>query len=234
MNDESIELIYIPELNDALCILGFDGWGNALDISRGMVEYLIGKLKAQIFGKIDPDLFYRFDENRPVVKIQDGLLKDLSPPGGSFYAAARHLAGRDIIFLKAAEPSLRWFQFTDALVSFCKKMGVKTTFILGSMYDNVLHTDAVVSALVSNKKILPRLKEKKVMTVSYEGPGAIHSLIHKASKKQGIECISLWCHCPYYLQGTTHFGLLSHLGSLLASLGGFKFDGSELEKTWRE
>jgi len=233
MLPNAIQIEHQPDLEEPLLIAGFEGWGNALDISRGMVEYLIGKMKAQVFGKIDSDLFYRFDENRPIVKIQDGKLKDLSPPGGFFYSADRHLAGRDIILLKATEPSLRWFQFTEALVSLCKRMGVKTAFILGSMYDNVLHTDMVVSGLVSNSEFLPRLREKKVMTVSYEGPGAIHSFIHKASKKQGIECISLWCHCPYYLQGTTHFGLLSYLGSLLASLGGFKFDGEELEATWR-
>lgn len=234
MFSDPIQIEKMPNLEEPLLIVGFEGWGNALDISRGMVNYLIGRFKAQFFGKIDSDLFYRFDENRPIVKIQDGLLEDISPPGGYFYAAERDLSGRDIILLKATEPTLRWFQFTDELVSFCKKLRVRTIFSLGSMYDNVLHTDMVISALVSNKELLPRLKEKNVLTVSYEGPGAIHSLIHKASKKQGLECISLWCHCPYYLQGTTHFGLLSHLGSLLASLGGFHFDGTELETTWRE
>ena len=234
MLSDPIQIEKMPNLDEPLLIVGFEGWGNALDISRGMVNYLIGRFKAQFFGKFDSDLFYRYDENRPVVKIQGGLLEDLSPPGGSLYAADRHLAGRDIVLLKATEPTLRWFQFTDELVTLCKNLHVKTIFSLGSMYDNVLHTDMVISALVSNKELLPRLKEKNVLTVSYEGPGAIHSLIHKASKKQGLECISLWCHCPYYLQGTTHFGLLSHLGSLLASLGGFNFDGTELETTWRE
>ncbi len=234
MLSDPIQIEHLPNLDEPLLIVGFEGWGNALDISRGMVNYLIGKLKAKIFAKIDSDLFYRFDENRPLVKIRDGLLEDLTPPGGFFYAAERDLAGRDIVLLKATEPTLRWFQFTDALVSLCKKMGVRTIFSLGSMYDNVLHTDTVISALVSSKELLHRLEGKNVMTVSYEGPGAIHSLIQQASQKKGIECISLWCHCPYYLQGTTHFGLLSHLGSLLGSLGGFKFDGTELETTWKE
>ena len=233
MRSDAFQIEHLPELKEPLLIAGFEGWGNALDVSRGMVEYLIRKLKAQIFAKIDADLFYRYDENRPIVKIKDGLLKDISPPGGSFYAAERSSAGRDLIFLKAIEPTLRWFQFTDALVSLCKKMGVKTAFLLGSMYDNVLHTDTVVSASVTHKALLPRLIENKVTAVSYEGPGAIHSFIQKASKRKGIECISLWCHCPYYLQGTTHFGLLSYLGSLLASLGGFVFDGTELETTWK-
>lgn len=233
MLSDAFQIEHLPELEEPLLIAGFEGWGNALDVSRGMVEYLIGKMNARIFGKIDPDLFFRFDENRPIVKIQDGLLKKLSPPGGFFYATEKASAGRDLIFLKATEPTLRWFQFTDALVSLCKKIGVKTVFLLGSMYDNVLHTDTIVSASVTHKALLPGLIEKKVTAVSYEGPGAIHSLISKASKQKGIECISLWCHCPYYLQGTTHFGLLSHLGSLLASLGGFDFDRSELETTWK-
>ena len=230
---DAFQIEHLAGLKEPLLIAGFEGWGNALDVSRGMVEYLIGKLKARIFGKIDADLFYRFDENRPRVKIRDGLLEELHPPGGSFYVAERLSAGRDLIFLKATEPTLRWFQFTDALVALCKKMGVKTVFLLGSMFDNVLHTDIVVSASVTHKTLLPRLIEKNVTAVSYEGPGAIHSLITKASKQKGIECISLWCHCPYYLQGTTHFGLLSHLGSLLASLGGFEFDSSELEASWK-
>ena len=83
MLSDPIQIEYLPDLEEPLLIAGFEGWGNALDISRGMIEYLIGKLKAQVFGKIDSDLFYRFDENRPLVNIQDGLLKDLSPPGTS-------------------------------------------------------------------------------------------------------------------------------------------------------
>ncbi|MFC1867945.1 PAC2 family protein [Thermodesulfobacteriota bacterium] len=234
MFKESIELEYIPELNDPLFIAGFDGWGNALDISRGMVDYLIRKLEAKPFGKIDPDRFYRFDENRPIVDIEGGLLKNLEPPGGLFYTANRNLAGRDIIILKASEPNLQWFHFIDSVLSLCQKSGVKTIISLGSMYDNVLHTDTIISALASSKEILAGLKEKNVIEVNYKGPSAIHSTIYFEAQKRGIECLSLWCHCPYYLQGTTHFGLLSHLGELLSEWGGFRLETEELSITWKE
>ena len=46
--------------------------------------------------------------------------------------------------------------------------------------------------------------------------------------------MSLWCHCPYYLQGTTHFGILAHLGKLLAYLGGFELDTENLETSWEK
>jgi len=102
------------------------------------------------------------------------------------------------------------------------------------MYDNVLHTDKVVSAFASSEALLTDLKKIEVNPVNYKGPSAIHSTIHSIARKRGFECISLWCHCPYYLQGTTHFGLLSHLGSLLSSWGGFHLDTDELESTWQD
>lgn len=234
MFKEAIKIEYLPELKDPLLIVGFDGWGNALDISRGMVDYMIRKLDAKPFANINPDLFYRFDENRPFVNIENGLLKKVSPPGGGLYATEPGAVDRDLIFCKASEPSLRWFEFADAILALSSRIGVKTVICLGSMYDNVLHTDLVISAVASSKDTLSALREKRIFSVDYKGPGAIHSTILMESQKRGIECISLWCHCPYYLQGTTHFGLLSHLGALLASWGSFSLDITELEMTWRE
>ena len=235
MVDEAIKIDFMPELMEPILIAGFDGWGNALDISRGMVDYMIRKLEAKLFGKLDPDLFYRFDENRPLVDIENGLLKKIIPPGGYFYVVERSFVGRDIILFKATEPNLRWFYFADTILTICQKTGVKTIVSLGSMYDNVLHTDTVISTLASSEALLLSFLEgKKVMTITYQGPGAIHSTIQSEAKNRSAECISLWCHCPYYLQGTTHFGLLSHLGSLLSSFGGFDLDTEELDKAWAE
>lgn len=233
MFEETIQIQQMPELIDPILVAGFDGWGNALDISRGMVDYLIRKMKAERFGKINPDLFYRFDENRPLVEIENGLLKSIFPPGGFFYATKTAHATRDLIILRATEPHLRWFHFVDAILSLCQMSGVKTIISLGSMYDNVLHTDTVISALASSEELLTKLKTQNVNTINYKGPSAIHSTIHSEAKKRGFECISLWCHCPYYLQGTTHFGLLSHLASLLSSWGGFELDTEDLDTTWK-
>ncbi len=233
MFEEAIQIEYRPELTNPLFVMGFDGWGNALDVSRGMADYLIRKLKAERFGEINPDLFYRFDEVRPVVEIDKGLLKNLSPPGGALYATKPGGVNRDLIILKATEPQLRWFRFVDAILSICRDAGVKTIVSLGSMYDHVLHTDSIISALASNKELLSELESSGVNAITYQGPSGIHSTIHSKAKEQGFECISLWCHCPHYLQGTTHFGLLSHLGNILSSWGGFELDTEDLEITWK-
>ncbi|MBW1799741.1 MAG: PAC2 family protein [Deltaproteobacteria bacterium] len=234
MVEESLEIEQLPELNNPIFIAGFDGWGNALDISRGMVDFLVRKLNAEYLGRINPDLFYRFDENRPMVNIKDGFLMNITPPGGTFFVTRQGPGRRDLIFLRASEPNLRWYQFVNAVLSLCEKVGAKTIISLGGMYDNVLHSDVVISGLASSEELLGTLHNKKVMNISYEGPGAIHSTLHSEALKQGFECMSLWCHCPYYLQGTTHFGMLYQLGSLLSSLGGFEIDLEELAVTWKE
>jgi len=234
MFENSLEIEYVPELKESLFIAGFDGWGNALDTSWSMVDFLIRKLDAKVFARIKPDPFYCFDEKRPSIIIKDGILEKVELPDGKFYHAKEENNNRDIIIFKAAEPSLNWPQFTNAVLSVCEQTSVSKIISIGSMYDNVLHTDTVISAIASNKKLLEILEEKSVSHTSYTGPGGIHSTLSYEAQKRGFDFINLWCHCPNYLQGTTHFGLLFHLGNLISELGGFPLETDELAITWKE
>ena len=117
MSTNGIQIHELPDLKNPLLIAGFDGWGNALKISSGMVAYLIRAFKAQRFAELDPDVFFRYDEKRPVVHIEEGVFKNLSSPGGTFYAAHTASDGRDLVILKADEPNLRWFGFVEELLS---------------------------------------------------------------------------------------------------------------------
>ena len=232
MNDPGIHIKELPQLEKPLLIAGFDGWGNALNISNGMVSYLIRHFKAQAFAYLNSDIFYRYDEQRPQVTIENGLLKTITSPEGSFYAAVTDKNQSDIVILSAAEPNLRWSHFVDLLFSLCRKLDVGTVVTLGSMYDNVLHTDRTISGVASTRDMLLKLQKHNVNPISYQGHSAIHSIIQSEVNKRGFKCLSLWSHCPYYLQGTTHFGILSHLGGLIAKLGNFHLDTDHLDKNW--
>ncbi len=224
----------MPELKDPLLIAGFEGWGNALNVSDGMVSFLIRKLGAKRFARVDPDLFYRYDKSRPFVDIKEGILREISPPGGAFYAAKAYSCGRDIVLLKCEEPHLRWGHFMDILFSLSHELGVKSVFTVGSMYDNVLHSDKIVSGLASDEALFSRIKQRQVIPITYQGPSAIHSSIHFEAQKRGFQSLSLWCHCPYYIEGAVHFGLLAHLGNLLSFFGGFELDTHEMETEWKK
>jgi len=234
MRGEGIHIETLPELQKPILIAGFGGWGNALDIATGMAAYLIRKCKAQAFARLNPDCFYRYDADRPLVHIEKGVLKDISIPGGFFYATSSGSGGRDLVLLKAEEPNLSWHYFVEELFNLCERIGIAFVVTLGSMIDNVLHSDRIVSGLGSSEYLLEKLKQQNVSLISYHGPSGIHSTIHAEGKKRGLPCVSLWCHCPYYLQGVTHFGMMAHLGTLLSQLGEFELDTEDLQEKWKE
>jgi proteasome assembly chaperone (PAC2) family protein len=223
-----------PQLKNPVLIAGFDGWGNALNISNGTVAYFIRRLEAKNFADFDPDTFYRYDEQRPVVDIEEGKLNTFTPPGGSLYAVETGADQSDLVLLKADEPNLQWFKFTDLLLSTCRKLQVEMIITLGSMYDNVLHTDRIFSGIATSQKMMAELKQRRINSISYQGPSAIHSIIQSEGTKKGFECISLWSHCPYYLQGTTHFGILSHLCELIAGIVNIELDTQDLDANWKK
>lgn len=229
MNDAPLFMEELPRLKEPMLIAGFDGWGNALNVSQGTADYLIRKLDAAPLGRINADLFYRYDQARPVARIENGILKSLDTPGGTYYTAR---SGRDLIVLSAGEPGLRWHQFVDTMMDLCRDAGVKTLITLGSMYDHTLHTDRMISAVASSQEFFSELNRLNVQAIDYRGPSAIHTLIQHEAQIRGIECASIWCHCPFYLEDTTHFGMMIDLGKLLARLGGFELDVRELESGW--
>ena len=231
---QDIEILKSPELRSPFFIAGFEGWGNALDVSKVIISYLLRKLRARKFATLNGEIFYRFDESRPWVEIKEGQLHSIEPPRGEFFEAAIPDAGHDIVLFRAQEPQLRWPGFVRQVLEFCKDMKVTTIITVGSMYDNVLHTDTVMSGIASSQSLLKILREKNISPINYHGPGAIHSMFHSMGTQMGFDCISLWCHCPYYLQGATHFGLVSALVNVLSSLCGFKLDTMELELSWKE
>ena len=170
MDTQGFVITERPELDNPTLIAGFDGWGNALDVAKTMAGYLIRKLSARSIGKINTDLFYRYDETRPMVRIEEGMLKSLMPPGGKLYTTRKGPGGKDLVIMRAQEPNLNWARFVDDLYGLSHTLGVNRIITLGSMYDNVLHTDRIVSGIASSPELLAMIKRKDILPISYFGP----------------------------------------------------------------
>jgi len=234
MQAQPIQYLSRPQLERPLLIAGFGGWGDVLKVSTGLAEYLIQQFKAEKFATINSELFFRYDEARPQVNIADGILKEFTFPECALYAAHTEPSQRDIIILKGEEPQLAWKLLAQALFDLLMDIGVDLIFTIGSMYDQVRHTDRIVSGVASSDDLLADLVLKGVRPISYQGPSAIHSILQTDGPPNGITSASLWCHCPFYLQGTVHFGYLAHLATLLSSIGSFEIDISPLDHNWQK
>jgi proteasome assembly chaperone (PAC2) family protein len=222
----------LPTLKHPLLIAGFDGWGNALNVATETVGHIARQFKAQSFANLNADPFYRFDDNRPMVDIRAGFLKSIDLAQGAFAWARPIDAPADLVLLDIHEPQLQWRRFVDSLLDLCHQLGIETVITLGGLFDRVLPTEMIISGLVSDEKIKAKLERKKVLPIDYQGPSAIHSLIQQQASLQGLACISLWCHCPFYMQATTHYGFVARLGKLLAYLGHFELSVIDMEQHW--
>jgi proteasome assembly chaperone (PAC2) family protein len=231
---EGIRIQVKPEVFSPVCIAGFNGWGNALDVSRGLVTYLVKRLSLKAFGDLVPDVFYRYDESRPHVSIEDGVLKQFSLPGGQLFEGRATPGGPDLVILKADEPTLAWRQFASDFLDLIESLGANTLITIGSMYDEVLPSERLISAMASDASMLTDLSRFQVVPISYTGPSAVHGILQAMAGRRKISCVSLWAHCPYYIQGVTHYGLMSQLVRIICSFAGCDFDTKDLDEKWEK
>lgn len=233
MGYETFHLHTAPTLTTPVFIIGLRGWGNALEVSAGMAGYLVDTLHGQCAGHINPDICYRYDETRPVVKIEAGELRSITPPGGSFFAIQTQPAENDLMVLIADEPSLNWYRFSREVVDLAQRLNAPSVITLGSMFDTVLHTDRIISGAATDHDFKEVFERLGVIPINYHGPSAIHTLIMEACRQREVVGASLWCHCPAYLQGIAHHGMMLQLARLLSEMANLSLHTEALETGWQ-
>ncbi|MDJ0780552.1 MAG: PAC2 family protein [Desulfosarcinaceae bacterium] len=223
-----------PPLTTPLCIVAFDGWGDALNVSTALVEYLLRVTSAAPLAEIETDPFFNFDQLRPTVRIRQGRLETITPPEAKFYYAASPEVGKpDLIFFRGEEPTQNWHRFVACFMDICGRFGEATLFSVGGLYDRVLHTEALFSAIYTSGALLAKLPGR-VQPATYTGPGAIHTLLHAEARRRGMPALSLWAHCPHYIQNTTHFGLVAELVRMVAAFSDYTLDAEPLLTRWKK
>ncbi len=233
MAEDFVKSYQTPALNNPILIAGFGGWSNAGNIALKSIEYIIEKKGAALIAEIDPDHFYQFTQNRPVINIKEGRLQDLHLNSISFYYWPNNEGENDLILLKAQEPDNRWPTFVQILIHLCKQWGVSHIMSLGGMYDDVLHTEDIVSGVYSFGEWREVFIKEDIHLIEYEGPSGIHSLIMQRAEKENYQFIGLWGHSPLYLRGT-NFRVVIRVITLIASFFAFSIDTLELESSLKE
>ena len=64
-----IELAGVPDLVDPVMIAAFEGWNDAGDAASGAIDHLEEVWSAQPLAALDPEDYYDFQVNRPMVSL---------------------------------------------------------------------------------------------------------------------------------------------------------------------
>ena len=104
-------------------IAAFEGWNDAADAASGLVDHLLEQWKAEVIGAIDPEEFYDFQVNRPIIGTDDNGHRRLTWPTTRIAVARPAELDRDVILVRGIEPNMKWRQFCAEVLAACDDLG---------------------------------------------------------------------------------------------------------------
>jgi proteasome assembly chaperone (PAC2) family protein len=192
-----IEIEQIDGLVDPVVIAAFEGWNDAADASSAVIDHLLKVWDARIIGAIDPEEFYDFQVNRPIVSADELGHRRITWPSSQIAIASPPDLDRDVILLRGIEPNMRWRQFCAELLAACDDLGGQLVVTLGALLADTPHTRPIpVSGTATEPDLVDRLKLEQS---TYEGPTGIVGVFQDACVRLDIPAVSYWAAVPHYV-----------------------------------
>jgi proteasome assembly chaperone (PAC2) family protein len=204
-----VEIHKIPALRKPVMLIAFSGWNDAAEAATGAASHILGAWTAaehaindqvgvvpELIADIDPEEFYDFQVNRPLVDIDESQIRSLTWPGTQIFGLATPNFDFDFIIVRGVEPSMKWKTFTHDLLDLADDLEVQTIITLGSMLADAPHSRPIT---VTGSGAHPEIAKRFGVEVSrYEGPTGILGVIADACLRRGLDAISLWAAIPHY------------------------------------
>jgi hypothetical protein len=192
-----IEIDDISDLVDPVVIAAFEGWNDAADAASSVIDHLMDVWSARVVAAIDPEDFYDFQMNRPIVGTDELGHRRITWPGTQIAVASPPGLDRDVILIRGLEPNMRWRQFCAELLAACDDLGGELVITLGALLADTPHTRPIpVTGTASEPDLVDRLKLEQS---SYEGPTGIVGVFQDACMRLDIPAVSYWAAVPHYV-----------------------------------
>ncbi|HET7386590.1 MAG TPA: PAC2 family protein [Nocardioidaceae bacterium] len=192
-----IEIDEVPELRSPVLIAAFEGWNDAADAASSVVDHLGSVWQARVVAAIDPEEFYDFQVNRPVVGTNEEGMRRVTWPSTHLSVCSPPGALRDVILLRGIEPNMRWRQFCAELIAASEQLGAELVVTLGALLADTPHTRPTpVTGTASEPDLADRLKLEQS---NYEGPTGIVGVFQDACTQRDMPAVSFWAAVPHYV-----------------------------------
>jgi proteasome assembly chaperone (PAC2) family protein len=192
-----IEIEEIDDLAEPVVIAAFEGWNDAADAASSVIDHLIRVWNARIIGAIDPEEFYDFQVNRPVVGVDALGHRRITWPSTQIAVASPPDLDRDVILVRGIEPNMRWRQFCAELLAACDDLGGELVITLGALLADTPHTRPIpVTGTATEPDLVDRLNLEQS---TYEGPTGIVGVFQDACIRLDIPSVSYWAAVPHYV-----------------------------------
>ncbi len=216
-----------PDLRSPVVVAAFEGWNDAGEGATGAVRALAETWMAEPFADLDPEEFYDFTANRPMVRLVDGRSREIDWPSNTFFHASLPDRPADVVLLLGTEPGLRWRTFCEQVIDDVRATDARLVVTLGALLSEVPHSRPVrVIGTAEDDDLIDRLKLRRS---TYEGPTGIVGALHDALRRRGVPSLSLWAAVPTYVSGPASPAATLALVRRIVELLGVPFDTAALE-----
>lgn len=199
---EDLTILENPKLESPVLMASFAGWSDAAGAATGALKYLAEHLGAIKLAELDPEPYYDFSQVRPHTRLNERGERYVVWPENEFFYWKGSDNARDLLFLSGIEPNLRWRAYAATILDLAQQHGVSLVIILGALLDGVPHTRGPrISGAANRPELRQRLEAKGAPIIRYQGPTGIAGVLLDACSRRDLPYISLWGHCPHYLQG---------------------------------
>jgi predicted ATP-grasp superfamily ATP-dependent carboligase len=224
----------LANLRDPVVIAAFEGWNDAAEAATGAVDHLIDVWDAELVTAIDPEDYYDFQVNRPVVGFDDDGVRRLTWPTTRVFVARPPDSERDVLVIRGIEPNMRWQGFCGELLSRVDESGARLVVVLGALLADSPHTRPIpVTASTSDPELTA---EWSLEPSKYEGPTGITGVFADLCGTLGVPAVSIWSAIPHYIAGSpcpkASLALLGKVEALL-DLPIPQGDLPELARAWQ-
>ncbi len=186
-------------LHHPVAVAAFEGWNDAAEAASGAVNHLGIAWQSTPIAAVDPDDFYDFQVNRPVIEVVAGKTERLVWPTTRLSLARASATGlsRDVVLVHGVEPNMRWRGFTDELIGGFTELGVEMLVLIGALLADSPHTRPVpVSVSGSHPQLLRGVGSEPV---DYKGSSGIVGVLAYTCAGADIPSVSLWASVPHYV-----------------------------------
>jgi hypothetical protein len=204
-----MEIHKIPALRNPVMLIAFSGWNDAAEAATGAASHILEAwtdpthaideetgVVPELIADIDPEDFYDFQVNRPLVDTDGSGIRSLTWPGTQIFGLQTPSYDFDFIIVRGVEPSMKWKTFTHELLDLADDLEVGMIITMGSMLADTPHSRPIT---VTGNGAHPEIAHRLGVEVSkYEGPTGILGVIQDACIRRGIDAISLWAAIPHY------------------------------------
>jgi hypothetical protein len=182
-----------------VALAAFEGWNDAAEAASGVVNHLGIAWESTPVAEIDPDDYYDFQVNRPVIDVVAGRAERLVWPTTRLSVARRGATGlaRDVVLVHGVEPNMRWRGFTSELIAGLKELGVELVVLIGALLADSPHTRPVpVQVSGSDPRVLRNVGSEPA---DYKGSSGIIGVLQYSCNGEGIPAVTLWASVPHYV-----------------------------------